>query len=260
LFEIVAHRGAPNAGQDSVCAPENTLPAFWRALELGADTVELDVRLTSDQVPVVYHYFYLDDRTTLTGPIFQHTWAEISEARVLLAGRPDLTDFRISSLDEVLDSLAGRIGLEIEIKGPEPACSEIVAEVLKNHPAALENLEITSYETTLLERFRCLMPGIPVDLNTPLTEPWMKDDVWAYVALQRGKLAGVRAVHLHASQLSAYTVDIFRKGGCEAHAWAINDLPALKAAAELNITRICTDNLPLALQYQSDNQTNRLMD
>lgn len=50
-FEIVAHRGA----HDQV--PENTLPAFERAIELGADAVELDVRLTADGIPVVYHLY-----------------------------------------------------------------------------------------------------------------------------------------------------------------------------------------------------------
>ena len=48
-FEIVAHRGIPTE------APENTLASFQRAIELGADAVELDVRLTSDKVPVVFH-------------------------------------------------------------------------------------------------------------------------------------------------------------------------------------------------------------
>ena len=46
-FEIVAHRGVHDE------FPENTLPAFERAIELGADAVELDVRLTADGVPVV---------------------------------------------------------------------------------------------------------------------------------------------------------------------------------------------------------------
>lgn len=46
-FEIVAHRGVP------VEAPENTIQSFQKAISLGADAVELDVRLTKDHIPLV---------------------------------------------------------------------------------------------------------------------------------------------------------------------------------------------------------------
>jgi glycerophosphoryl diester phosphodiesterase len=111
-----------------------------------------------------------------------------------------------------------------------------------------------------LERFQRLMPDLPVDLLIPLSEPWMKADVLAYTALQRGKLAGARALHLHASQLTAGTVDFIRQGGCEVHAWGINDRQALKTASELQITRICTDNLELALQFRSEQSIYERMD
>ncbi len=67
-FEIVAHRGI------TAEEPENTLPAFQRAIELGADAIELDVRLTSDRVPVVYHYYYLHLKTSAYGAIFEYTF------------------------------------------------------------------------------------------------------------------------------------------------------------------------------------------
>ena len=44
-FEVVAHRGVPTE------APENTIPSFQRAIDLGADAIEFDVRLTHDLVP-----------------------------------------------------------------------------------------------------------------------------------------------------------------------------------------------------------------
>lgn len=75
-FEIVAHRGVPTE------LPENTLPSFERAVELGADVIELDVRLTRDRVPIVYHYFYLDEATTGAGPVFQFTFDQIAVSAI----------------------------------------------------------------------------------------------------------------------------------------------------------------------------------
>jgi glycerophosphoryl diester phosphodiesterase len=250
-IEIVAHRGAPEQ------AIENTLPAFLHALELGADAVELDVRLTADHVPVVFHYFYLDHLSSYLRPIFLSTWQELRPIKLCRAETPAISG-SISSLDEVLEILGGQIGLEIEIKGPEPASVDLVAACIKKHPDALDGLEITSYEPVLLERFQRLLPGVPVDLLIPLSEPWMerKDpsevDVLAYLALQRGRLAGARAVHLHASQLSAGTVNFIRSGGCDVHAWGINDQKSLVSASELKISRWCTDNLPQALLFREE--------
>ncbi len=122
-FEIVAHRGVPTD------VPENTMAGFRRALELGADAVEMDVRLTKDGVPVLFHDFYLDGRTNASGPVFAHTWDELR--RLELVGGESADGSRIPTFREVLESFAGRLGLEIELKGPEPEAPEIVAEELQ---------------------------------------------------------------------------------------------------------------------------------
>ncbi len=241
MFEIVAHRGCANT------APENTILAFLRALELGADAVELDVRLTADRVLVVFHYFYLDKITDLTGPIFTRTWDQISRARFF---DPAGSEIGIPLLEQVLDVLAGRIGLEIEIKGPETESVDVLASILQNHPKAWENLEITSYEPLLLKRFQSLLPDVPIDLLIPRSEPWMGRDVVAYTALQRGWMAGARAVHLHPSQLDYETVNRIRKGGCEVHTWDVNDHASMQLVQELQIPRLDTDTLQLALAFR----------
>lgn len=99
-FEIVAHRGIAHE------APENTLPAFERAVELGADSVELDVRLTSDRVPVVYHYFYLNENTAASGAIFNFTLEQLRRVRVFCRDNP-AQEGRIPTLVEVLKALGG---------------------------------------------------------------------------------------------------------------------------------------------------------
>jgi glycerophosphoryl diester phosphodiesterase len=67
-FKIIAHRGA------SAVAPENTLAAIARAADLGARSVELDVMLSSDDVPVIIHDTDLARTTNGTGPVAAHSF------------------------------------------------------------------------------------------------------------------------------------------------------------------------------------------
>ena len=243
-FEIVAHRGVPTD------APENTIPSFERAIDLGADAVELDVRLTRDRVPVVYHYFYLDEATPLSGPIFDYTYDQLRDVEVQSTGGNNIKEHRISTLREILETLGGRIDLEIEIKGPEPESSGIIGSILLDHKHLWQTIEITSSEPTLLLDIKQLCPGLPTDLLFPRSGEWMGLDVVAYVATHRARLAGARAVHLHPSQLSSEVLSTVRSHGIEIHAWDVNDEESLNRVLELGIPRICTDELQDAIDFR----------
>ena len=243
-FEIVAHRGVATE------YPENTISAFQRAIELGADAVELDVRLTKDKIPVVYHYYYLDKITSLSGPIFNYTYQQLSQARFLNSPR-GMDSPMIPTLAEVLESIGGRIRLEIEIKGPEPESTTIIGEVLRNFKNLWEAIEVTSYEISLLLNLKGKCPGITTDLLYPRSEPWMRPDVVGYEALNRARLAQARAVHLHPSELSGEVVGLVREAGVGIHAWDVNDEPALQAIVEYNIPKVCTDQFELIASFRN---------
>jgi glycerophosphoryl diester phosphodiesterase len=69
---VFAHRGGSELG------PENTLAAFELGLRAGADGLELDVRLSADGIPVVFHDDTLDRTTNATGPVAARTAAELA--------------------------------------------------------------------------------------------------------------------------------------------------------------------------------------
>jgi len=243
-FEIVAHRGA------SIEAPENTIPSFQRPVDLGADAIELDVRLTRDRVPIIYHYFYLDEATSTSGPVFDYTFDQLQDVDVLGAGGNTVNDCRIPTLHEVLETFGGRIGLEIEIKGPEPESSGIVGAVLHGFRHLWETMEVTSYEPMLLLDIQQRCPGLATDLLFPQSADWMRLDVCTYVAIHRARLARARAIHLHPAQLSSEIVFAIRSCGIEVHAWDVNDEQSLNTVVELSIPRICTDELQQALDFR----------
>lgn len=243
-FEIVAHRGIPCE------APENTLASFQRAIELGADAVEMDVRLTADHIPLVYHYFYLDENTSLTGAIFDFTLAQLRTVEVYCKGNPTIKTGHISTLEEILDTIGGKIDLEIEIKGPEPESAEIIGGVLNQFKDLWSTIELTSYEPALLLAVQKTCPGIAADLLFPLSESWMRLDVMQYLAIQRARLAHARAVHLHPTQLCEAIVEATRQHGIEVHAWDVNDIQALETVASLDIPRLCTDQFRQAYAFR----------
>jgi glycerophosphoryl diester phosphodiesterase len=106
--QVIAHRGASRE------RAENTLPAFLRALELGADGIELDVHATRDHVVVVHHDAIPRAKApspSLIGrPIADLTMAELRDFRV--SG-----DNAIPTLEEVLLAVGDRAEVFIEIKG-----------------------------------------------------------------------------------------------------------------------------------------------
>ena len=104
---IVAHRGA------SVEEAENTLVAFELALELGAQAVEFDVRMTADGHPVVIHDAEVDRTTDGIGLVRSLTLADLSRLRIRTADGSLVT---VPTLREVLDALSGRCAIDIEIK------------------------------------------------------------------------------------------------------------------------------------------------
>lgn len=75
--EVWAHRGA--SGWDRQYAPENTMPAFRKALEMGADGIELDVQLTKDGEIVICHDERIDRTSRGQGYIMDYTLAELKK-------------------------------------------------------------------------------------------------------------------------------------------------------------------------------------
>ena len=94
---VIAHRGA------SYDERENTLPAFERAIALGADYVELDVQVSADGELVVCHDVDLGRLTPLSGPLRTRTAAELREVG-------------IPTLAEALELMRGRIDVMAELK------------------------------------------------------------------------------------------------------------------------------------------------
>jgi glycerophosphoryl diester phosphodiesterase len=103
---VIAHRG------EHLRHPENTLPAYRTAVELGADFFEVDVRTTSDAKLVLMHDGTVERMTSAHGEIAKMTFAEV---RAL-----DVGGARVPTLDEAMEVAAGRAGIYLDCKSVAP--------------------------------------------------------------------------------------------------------------------------------------------
>lgn len=108
LFQKIyfAHRGLHDNASE---APENSMAAFRKAVEAGLG-MELDVQVTKDGVPVIFHDFNLERICGVEGKIVNHTYEEL-QAYTLCHSKE-----RIPKLSDLLEMVDGRVPLIVEIK------------------------------------------------------------------------------------------------------------------------------------------------
>ena len=135
---VIAHRGA------SMLRPENTLAAFSKAIELGAQMVELDVRKTADNILVVVH-----DTAYKGRKIAGLTYLELME----------LSKNQVPTLQYVLQLAKGKIKLNIELK--ETGYEKEAVKLIKNY-LEVQDFVITSFIRKSVVAVKVIDPKILV--------------------------------------------------------------------------------------------------
>lgn len=152
----IAHRGLHDG---NVATPENSLPSFQKAMDKGF-AIECDIRLSKDRIPVVFHDATLDRMTAEKGLVSDRTAAELS--KVKLAG----SDATIPSLQDMLDLVAGKVPLVVEMKGTSREADagfvDIIAPTIKAYKG---DLALMSFNDWLLDQLIAAKLGRPVGLT-----------------------------------------------------------------------------------------------
>lgn len=160
---VIAHRGA------SAYYPENTMAAFRGAVEMEADMIELDVMLSGDGVPVVFHDDTLDAHTDGTGLVSAHALDEMKQRDAGSWFSDEFAGERIPTLGEVLEFANGTVALNIEIKtaavrdrsgrGVEQQCLALVDEY-----GMQDHVLFSSFDYRAVDRLKKRRPEMPVAL------------------------------------------------------------------------------------------------
>jgi glycerophosphoryl diester phosphodiesterase len=164
---VVAHRGA------SAEQPENTLRAFEAAVDLGADAVEFDVRMSADGHAVVVHDPAVDRTTDGHGLVRDLTLVELKGLRVRSPnGREGGDQEEIPTLEETLALLSGRVAVDVEIKNipGEPDHDADRQDVVDATLRALDRagfsgaVLISSFNPSSIAHARAAAPDVPTGL------------------------------------------------------------------------------------------------
>ena len=162
--QIIAHRGA------SYLAPENTLAAFRKAMEIGADGVEMDVQKTLDGGLVIHHDYIIDLHTDISGRIYDMTEGELKDLDFGSWKDVAYKDEKIATLAEALALCRSMEGcaVQLEMKSTmdnDPAFVSGVVDAIRAADIA-DRLVLISFNHDLLRQAKALMPELRIGVLT----------------------------------------------------------------------------------------------
>ncbi|MFZ1772062.1 MAG: glycerophosphodiester phosphodiesterase family protein [Caldilinea sp.] len=228
---IFAHRGARRV------APENTLPAFERALALGVDGIEFDVHVTSDDRLVVIHDFTVEKTTNGEGAVAAMCEAEV---RGLDAGShfsPHFAGVQVPLLEEVLELVGNRCRLNLEIKSMDPYANDAsagVAAIIRQRKL-YDQVLVSSFNPITLIKMRCLDPKIALGMLYGSEMPDFLRQVWA------GPPIHPEAQHPHHALVDADFMTWAHTLPCAVNTWTVNEVEEAQRLAALGVATIITD-------------------
>lgn len=236
---IFAHRGA------SYHCPENTMASFIKAAQLGADGIELDVQLSSDDVPVVIHDPTLHRTTSGYGNVNSK---KIVELKALDAGgwfSQEFLNETIPTLNEVLvwaKDTSLIINIELKSRGLETALENKVIELIEKHHVQ-ERVIVSSFWKSSLEKIKQQNEKLQTALL--LEKPSKKSISFA-------KKISVEAIHPNYKNITKAFVDNTHRNKLRMRPYTVNDKRGMLRLFRWNVDAIITDRPDRAIWLRNN--------
>lgn len=238
--EVTAHRGY------SAVYPENTIPAFKGAIQVGADWAELDVQQTADGEVIVMHDSNLKRTTGLDKEVWQVTWDEIKDLDNGSWFDKKYQTVRIPTLEEVLKVCRGKIHLNIEIKpsGHDKDLEEQVAKLLKKYHM----------------RDTCVVSSLKYDSLRKIKQADDSIETAYITSVSYGNFTDLKyadGYSVESTLLSKSFVNKAQKAGKQIYVWTVNSEERLEKVVGMGIDNVITDDPVMAkeLIYEQEHST-----
>jgi glycerophosphoryl diester phosphodiesterase len=265
-FLVIAHKGA------SKQAPENTIAAIQRALDLRVDMIEIDVRHTKDEEIIVFHDQTLDRVTRdslghkVTGDVHDYTLEELKQFEVGSWFATPYKDQKIPTLKEVLDLVSEHnikekddVVVLVEIKHMDHPhyhdFAEKMVEIIKAEPNGEEWIYVQSYEDEYLEdiheldslvQTKQLMIG---EDSAPLIAFYVETRIHLGHAKESNRM---KALNPHYTTLSPRRIFRMHAAGFEVYTYPVNEKEDMIKILKGGVDGIITDDPETLLELREE--------
>lgn len=229
--QIFAHRGAKSV------APENTLPAFQRAVEMGVDGIELDVHCSKDGKLVVIHDETLEGTTNGTGKVGTYTVAQLAKIDAGSHFSAAFAGVGIPTLAEVFDLVGNRCLVNVELKSEDPNGGDQAEPLIAMIAARnlYDQVIVSSFNPPSLIKMRALAPQVRLGLLYYLPMPPFLRDAWFSPIIRP------EAIHPMHSLIDEELMAWAKTYGCAVNTWTVNDVAEARRLAALGVNVIMSD-------------------
>lgn len=229
--QTVAHRGA------SGYAPENTMAAFEKAVNMKSDYVEIDVQQTKDGELIVIHDTSVDRTTDGSGMVKDLTLEKLKELDAGSWFGEEFADEKLPTLGEVLDTYRGKTGILIELKSPSlyPGIEEkVAAELTKRNMNKPNNNKIIlqSFNHESVDTFHSILPSVPTGVLVSYT---MSDNDLREVSRYADYVNPGKWL------ITSDYVERIHENGMEAQTWTVRDKESVEPLIQAGVDAIITD-------------------
>jgi len=236
----IAHRGA------SAYAYENTFEAIEKAIELGADMVEFDLRRTKDGVIVLWHDERVMNKSGKRTPVSKVTFNNLDN--LSLKG-----GFRLARFDDVLREFGSRIGFDIEIK--TAGFEDDIIYLLKRYPPLFPPV-ISSFHSSVIRKTKKLdcsiKTGLVLGNNSHFKAGYVGRSIIRHLAMK----SKANSIHLNFHIVSCTIINELTDLGFDLYIWTVNDKMEMRNLIDMGVDGIITDK-PDMLNSMRDRSAER---
>ena len=218
----IGHRGAKGH------IAENTIASIHKAIDLGADGIEIDVFLCKSGEIVLFHDKTLEKLTNGDGNIEDKNLEELRKLKVLNSS------YSIPTLEEVLKSIDKDVFLNIELKGRNTAQGslDLIRKYIRKNKIELNNILFSSFNWEELKDLRSLSDKVQLALITE-EDPLLAIDF----AIQLNAVA----INPNYKDLNKKNISKINEKGLKIYTWTVNSKIQIDRLKALNVNGIITD-------------------